>query len=142
MKRIATSVLTLMLVLAVAIAVSTFHASTQAKDRPSAGSLITSADLDHADVQGSHVKYQLTDEEIKGAPLLYSNGSIVRRMNAQIIVDYTAIDGRRDERGRRLARVRIDRPDYLGGPFEKDAPFDSGRSEGTIDTLQPGDLVH
>jgi hypothetical protein len=113
-----------------------------AKDKPGTGSLITSADLDHADVQGATVKYQLTDEEMQGAPLFYSNGSVVRRMNATIIVDYTAIDRRRDEQGRRVARVRVDRPDYLGGAFEKDAPFDSGRSAGTIDTLQPGDLVH
>lgn len=104
--------------------------------------LITSSDLDHADVQSATVKYQLLDEEIQGAPLVYGNGSIVRRMNATILVDYTAIDGRRDGQGRRVAHVRVDRPDFLGGEFEKDAPFDSGRSPGSIDTLQPGDLVH
>lgn len=118
------------------------NSSINAKDKATGPPLITSADLDHADVQGAHVKYQLTDEEIQGAPLTYSNGSIVRRMNAVILIDYTAIDGRRDEQGRRLARVRVDRPDYLGGEFERDAPYDSGRSPGSIDTLQPGDLVH
>ncbi|MGA9769192.1 MAG: hypothetical protein WBV94_09135 [Blastocatellia bacterium] len=104
--------------------------------------LITGADLDHSFVQGATVKYQLTDEEIQGAPLFYSNGTIVRRFNAVIIVDYIPIDARTDERGRRLFRVRVDRPDFLGGPFEKDAAFDSGRSPGTIDSIQPGDLVH
>ena len=115
--------------------------SINAKDS-SPTKLITSSDLDHAKVQGATVKYQLTDEEIQGAPLFYSNGTIVRRMSAVIIVDYIPIDARTDEQGRRLFRVRIDRPDFLGGPFEKDAPFDSGRDPGTIDSIQPGDLVH
>jgi hypothetical protein len=103
---------------------------------------ITSSDLDHAKVQSATVKYILTDEEIQGVPLVYSNGTIVRRFNAVIIVDYIPIDARTDERGRRLFRVRVDRPDFLGGPFEKDAPFDSGRDPGTIDCIQPGDLIH
>jgi hypothetical protein len=132
----------LALLLSVCFCLALAHSPTKAKERASGPPLITSADLDHADVQGASVKYQLTDEEISGAPLVYSNGTIVRRMNARIIVDYTAIDGRRDGQGRRLARVKVDRPDYLGGEFERDAPYDSGRSPGSIDTLQPGDLVH
>ncbi|MGA9769992.1 MAG: hypothetical protein WBV94_13190 [Blastocatellia bacterium] len=120
-------------------AINTGNAS--AKDKI-AGYLITSADLDHAFVQGASVKYQLTDEEIQGFPLRYSNGTVVRRFNATIIVDYIPIDARTDESGRKLFRLKIDRPDFLGGPFEKDAAHDSGRDPGTFDSLQAGDLVH
>lgn len=113
----------------------------RAKDKSNVN-LITSADLDHAFVQGATVKYLLLDEEIQGAPLFYSNGTIVRRFNAEIIVDYIPIDARTDQQGRRLFRLKIDRPDILGGPFEKDAPHDPGRDAGTFDSLQPGDLRH
>lgn len=130
-------------IFAALVAATTLFAaySINAKDS-SNPKLITSADLDHAKVQSATVKYILLDEEIQGVPLVYSNGTIVRRFNATIIVDYIPIDARTDERGRRLFRVRVDRPDFLGGPFEKDAPFDSGRDPGTIDSIQPGDLVH
>lgn len=115
--------------------------TANAKDS-SAKKQITSADLDHAYVQGATVKYQLTDNEIVGEPLRYSNGTIVRRFNATIILDYIPIDARTDGQGRRLFRLKVDRPDLLGGPFEVDAPHDSGRDPGTFDSLQPGDLVH
>ena len=102
---------------------------------------ITSADLDQRLVQGATVKYVLSDGDIVGQPVLYSNGSVFRRCDARIIVDYTDIDNRRDERGRKLYRLKINRPDFYGGEFEKDAPFDSGRDLGSFGGLQPGDLV-
>ena len=111
-------------------------------EKRKAGDLVTSSDLDHAFVQSATVKYQLTDEEIEGTPVYYSNGTVVRRVSATIIFDYTAVDARRDGEGRRIWRLRVDRPDFYGGPFEKDAPSDPGRSPGTFDTIQPGDLVH
>ena len=139
LSRVIALSISLLFLLAFSSAVISAYSPVVAKDR--AGDvLITSSDLDHAFVQSATVKYQLTDEEIQGLPLTYSNGTIVRRFNATIIVDYTAIDARRDELGRRLFRVKVDRPDYLGGVFEKDAPFDNSRSPGTIDTIQPGDL--
>jgi hypothetical protein len=103
--------------------------------------LITSADLDHAYVQGATVKYQLTPEE-GGGFYSYSNGTPVTRMNAVIILDYTAIDNRRDEKGSQLFKLRVSRPAEIGGDFEKDAPYSSGREAGSFDGLQPGDLVH
>jgi len=103
---------------------------------------ITSADLDQRLVQGATVKYVLADSEIAGQPVLYSNGSVFRRCDARIIVDYTDIDNRRDERGRKLYRLKINRPDFYGGEFERDAPFDAGRDLSSFDTLQPGDLVN
>ncbi|HST20998.1 MAG TPA: hypothetical protein VLR90_07770 [Blastocatellia bacterium] len=131
-----------MLIFVAAISLTIISQSVvRAKDKSNVN-LTTSADLDHAFVQGATVKYQLLDEEIQGAPLFYSNGTIVRRFNAEIIVDYIPIDARTDEQGRRLFRLKIDRPDILGGPFEKDAPHDSGRDPGTFDSLSAGDLVH
>ena len=104
--------------------------------------LTTSCDLDHADVRGAQVVYNLSDDEIAGDPVFYSNGTVARACTARIIFDYTTVDGRRDEQGRKLWRIRVDRPDFYGGPFERDAPADSGREPGSFDTLQPGDLVH
>ena len=103
--------------------------------------LIKSSDLDHAYVQGATVKYQLTDEE-GGTFYTYSNGTPVRRMNAVIILDYTAIDNRRDEKGSQLFKLRVSRPEEIGGDFEVDAPYRSGREPGSFDGLSAGDLVH
>lgn len=134
----------LLLVLAAALAVGLNSIAEEANAQKAGrgAQLITSADLDHAFVQGMTCKYILTDEEMGGRPLFYSNGTIVRRMNARIILDYTTIDNRRNELGQKLYRVRVDRPDFQGGPFEKDAAFDSGGSPGYLRSLQPGDLVN
>jgi hypothetical protein len=132
------SVLIVMLAFSLCLAVMT----APAQKSKGGVAAITSADLDQRLVQGATVKYVLADSEIVGQPLLYSNGSIFRRCDARIIVDYTDIDNRRDERGRKLYRLKINRPDFYGGAFEKDAPFDSGRDLGSFDGLQPGDLVN
>jgi hypothetical protein len=116
-------------------------ASAQAKDR-AASERTTSIDLELAGQQSATVKYQLTDEQ-GGGVLKYSNGSAVRRMNAQIVLDYTAIDGRRDEQDRKVYAIRVDRPAELGGALYLDnVPFDPSRSPGTIDFIKAGDLVN
>ena len=131
---------TLIVLLCVCLTLAALSASAQKSKGGVAA--ITSADLDQRLVQGATVKYVLADDEMALGPVLYSNGSIFRRCDARIIVDYTDIDNRRDERGRKLYRLKINRPDFYGGAFEKDAPFDSGRDLGSFDGLQPGDLVN
>lgn len=103
------------------------------------GKHITSSDLDHLPVPGADIYYQLRDEEILGTPFII-NDLPYRKVPGEII--FTYFGQRRDEQGRLVFAVRIDRPPFLGGSFQLDeVPFDSSRSPGTIDFIQPGDLV-
>lgn len=102
--------------------------------------LITSSDLDHAGVVGATVFYQLRDEEMSGAPIVI-NGLARRKVVATITAEY--FGARRDEFGRLVYALAIERPGFLGGPFTRDdVAIDNSRDPGTFDTIQPGDLVH
>jgi hypothetical protein len=102
----------------------------------------TGEDVDKAGAPGALIYYQLKDEE-GGLLLRYNNGVPVRRMPGVIVVDFTDVDARRDEKGRKLFAVRVDRPPSLGGAlYLEGVPFDSGRDPGTIDFPKPEDLVN
>ncbi|HEX8090443.1 MAG TPA: hypothetical protein VF762_16410 [Blastocatellia bacterium] len=83
-----------------------------------------------APVVGKPILYQLTDAE--GG----TDEPGGRKVPAQIHRHY--FDGRRDGQGRELDRIVF--VNAFGSVVVKDAPMDSGRSAGTWDTYQPGDL--
>lgn len=97
----------------------------------------TAATLDSLGTVGASVFYQLTDDE-GGNRFTYANGSGLRKVPAIVTFDPL---GARGPDGRLTYSVRVFRPGFLGGAFDKDnVSYDSGRDAGTIDTIQLGDI--
>jgi hypothetical protein len=109
-------------------------------------------------LQFTFVEYQLTDEEggspvrftqkidengepefdEDGSPVLVHDDTTGRSVPAMITWRYA---NTRDSSKRLVFDIHVMRPPRLGGSFDKaGVAFDSGRSPGTIDAIQPGSL--
>jgi hypothetical protein len=108
-----------------------FGYSVGAQSRPKAGKILVDLDSSIVPFPGKRVFYQLTPDE-GGTPL-------DSKAPAIITYDYR---GERDEQGRLVVDVFVMRPAHKGGAFDKArVPGDSGRTAGTWDTAQTGDLA-